>query len=685
LSPDYYFYPADIPVFGSIIALFSDYRNAKVYFVPQSLGLNLTAKRNRNTNITRPVNNTPAQLSLSRDFTTTRGFNFSWKITEGGLLNISTSYNVNIASSLAYLETDEFGMQRRESEIWNDIFSGRFFGKDYQYQQSLDFRTSPKLPSLWDINKYFTLSAGYSASYQWNNDFRNLELGRSAGYSSKASVGLTLRLKALTQPLFAETAEEQNLEKSKSPSPIGERGHQRSLTEVQQQPQNKLPNIDSTNTVTDSLAVADTLELESVKKKSPLKNAFLFLRSIAKTLFFDYESITFNFSSDNNLSKSGIGGKGTGFTNFWGIFYNENNGPTRGFMVGLSNDVGRRAPNGNLNDNFSQRNNFDFKTSRPLWEGAKIDLSWQVGWSINKNTQLTTDSLGNVSLGPLTSTGSISRSFLSLPPVLFLSVFKSGIKKVNELYDPNSPNQRENLSNAFLKGFESLPLLSKLNFFQQFARYIPRPNWRISWDGLENFFLFKSFAKKVTLDHAYNSTYTEGWKINPDGKQEVQTQRIEYGFSPLVGLNFSFGEVWGGTLISSLKYSTKTGYDLGISTTNINENFSKDIGITAGYSKSGFELPFFGLSLKNDIEFSFSYTSTKNSVVIYDFTNFSEEGTPQDGTTRVTLEPRIKYTISSKVTLSIFYRRSSVKPEGAARIPPTTTNEAGLDVHISIQ
>jgi len=66
-------------------------------------------------------------------------------------------------------------------------------------------------------------------------------------------------------------------------------------------------------------------------------------------------------------------------------------------------------------------------------------------------------------------------------------------------------------------------------------------------------------------------------------------------------------------------------------------------------------------------------------------TDFIEDGTPKDGTIRTTFEPRIKYTISSKVTLSIFYRRSSVEPEGAARIPPTTTNEAGLDVHISIQ
>ncbi len=221
--------------------------------------------------------------------------------------------------------------------------------------------------------------------------------------------------------------------------------------------------------------------------------------------------------------------------------------------------------------------------------------------------------------------------------------------------------------------------------FKDIANYIPRPNWSITWDGLEKFFLFKKVAKKVTFSHVYSSSYTEGWRISPDGVQETQSQRIEYGFTPLAGLNFTFGELWGGNLISSVKYSTGTNYNLGISNQNITETFSRDIGITAGYSKSGFELPLFGVSLKNDIEFTFSYSSTQNSIVRYEMNNFTEEGIPQDGTTRTTIEPRIKYTISSKVTLSIFYRRSSVQPEGASRVTPTVTNEAGLDVHISIQ
>ncbi|MGE5497895.1 MAG: hypothetical protein ACM3Q2_07490, partial [Syntrophothermus sp.] len=123
----------------------------------------------------------------------------------------------------------------------------------------------------------------------------------------------------------------------------------------------------------------------------------------------------------------------------------------------------------------------------------------------------------------------------------------------------------------------------------------------------------------------------------------------------------------------------------GNSTKNITETNSKEIGISASYSKTGFDLPIFGLSLKNDIEITLAYTRSQNSVVNYNMDLFTEGGIPQDGTVRTTMEPRIKYVISSKVTLSIFYKRSSVQPEGAARISATTTNEAGLDVHISIQ
>jgi len=688
LSPDYYFEPVDIPVLGVLFALLTDYSKTKVYFTPQSIAANVTAKRNQSSSITRPTVGIGGQLTepneiVSRDFQASRGFNFNWKITEGGFLNLSTNYNVNISSSLAYLETDIDGNPRSESKIWNDIFNGIFFGRDFRYQQNIDFRTNPRLPSLWDINRYFTVTANYSAGYQWNNDFRQVELGRSAGFSNKSSATLTLRLKALFDPLFAEEppvtktqpnqrnkGRQTQVEQTKKPEEQGE-----FLLTVQ----------DSTGkAVTGTITETDSIVVED--KPGSLSRALGFLKIAVKTILFDYENINISFNNDNTLSKSGLQATGSGFNNFWGFIHSDKEGPGRAFMLGLSDDVGPRVRQAgtNLSDVFQQKNSFDLKTSRPLWEGAKIDINWKVGWSLNKNTTISTDDQGNLFVSNINSTGTLNRSFLSLPPSLFLSVFNSGIKRVNELYNPDSPDAASSLSEAFIQGFETFPIFARLGFLEEFSRYIPRPNWRITWDGLEKLPLFESIATRVSLEHSYSSNYTEGWKLSPDGEKQVQTQKIDYAFAPLARVNMTFGQLWGGNLMGSVQYSTRTSFDLGITTSNINETFSRDIGFTINYSKTGFELPLFGVSLQNDIEFSLSYTSAKNSTIRYEMANFTEEGIPQDGTARVTIEPRIKYTISAKVTLSIFYKRSTVEPEGASRIPPTTTNEAGLDVNIII-
>ena len=722
LSQNNFFYAADLPLIGTIVDLFSDYRKARFFYLPQSFSLNLTATRNYSYTLARGVNVLPL---TNRDFKSTRSLSFQWRLTEGGLLNLGLSYNFNFSSSLAYLLTDDgtsTGIPRSESQIWRDIFTKDFFGRDFQYQQSVDLRSSPKLPGIWDLNRYFTVNWGWGSSYSWQNSVEQAELGRSAGFSNKVSASLQVRWKSLTEPLFKEeVVKENNLPKQediqqRERTPGGEtrsiKGREDRRLEHRRNEELKI-NADSLNEKNrvikpdsivikpdslvnenkkpvDSLIAAKAKEdsLNAIPTESKLKIALSSIKAGIKWLLFDYETIQFNFSNDNSVQKSGIKGTGSGIANFWGLFQNEENGPSRAFMLGLSQDVGQRAyiphslNNSNLTDNFSQRNSIDFKTSRQLWEGASLDLNWKVNWQISKSSTIQTDSLGRTTVVNPTSTGSITRSFVALPQIPLLSFIKGGIKRVNELYDP----AKNNISDAFRSGFESLPIISNLPFLKAFTKYIPRPNWNFNWDGLEKYSIFKSWTKRVSLSHAYSSEYTEGWRIDASGTQITQSQKVSYGFAPLAGINITLNSLWDGDLSGNIKYGTTTSYDLGVTTNNITETYSRDIGISASYSKRGFEIPLFGISLKNDIEISFSYTSSTNSVVIFDLGDrFTEAGTPQDGTLRTTLEPRIKYTISSKVTLSVFYKRTATTPQGAARITPTTTNEAGLDVHISIQ
>ena len=173
--------------------------------------------------------------------------------------------------------------------------------------------------------------------------------------------------------------------------------------------------------------------------------------------------------------------------------------------------------------------------------------------------------------------------------------------------------------------------------------------------------------------------------INPDGTKEIQSQIVDYGFQPLIGISFDFNKFFDGTLQSTIRYSTRSSYSLGASTHNITQAFTRDINITASYLRSGFEIPLFGISLKNDLEISFSYTIGQSSSIIFDLDNWIDSGTPQDGKTNTVIGPKIKYVMSQRVTLSIFYTRTKIEPEGASRLIPTTTNEAGIDVRISIQ
>ncbi|MGH2568714.1 MAG: hypothetical protein ACRDGA_10265, partial [Bacteroidota bacterium] len=306
---------------------------------------------------------------------------------------------------------------------------------------------------------------------------------------------------------------------------------------------------------------------------------------------------------------------------------------------------GLRAPNGNLTDVYSQSNRVTMRTSRPLWEGARLELNWNLAWDYNVNKTVQSDADGNPSVLNRLVSGSVDRSFISLPPILFFKFFKTSVEDVNKIYerlkadrsDPRSNDTK--LSQAFEEGLEALPLGRKL-----IGDLLPRPNWSIRWDGLEKLPLFSLVAQKMTLDHSYTSSYRTRWKLSPSGDEITESQQVTYGFSPLVGVSITFGEFLKGNFGSTIRYGTTTTLDLSPSAQNIVETAATDIAVSANYGRRGFEFPFFGLSLSNDIDLSFSYTYTRNTRKVYDMkVNFKKDGTPLEGSSRTLIETRIRY------------------------------------------
>ncbi|HLF19837.1 MAG TPA: hypothetical protein VI704_03515, partial [Bacteroidota bacterium] len=663
-SADNYLQP--FTLFGDFF-LFSPWKALKFYFTPKSFNTGVTIVRGQAKEKTR---NQVAQRPVVRSMSANRNMSFSWQFFEGGLLNLGTDYQVNINSSLVHLEVDQFGQQRSFSDILKDMFlSGDFinFGIDQQYGQTISLNSRLVVPQVWKLDKIITPSLRYSTQYDWANNLQAGSLGKSAGWSSNLTFSLDFNVKTVSEEIWS----------SKPPAAV---------------------------------------ETDTTKTKSVFERADQLSRVLLKAPFFDFERVNITFTQQNRAQNGGLLG-GTGFGNIFGRlpFIQSSlpeNGPSLLYQLGFASDPhghvvlrskgtfpffsgytvsGLRAAGSStvlLTDVFSQTNRMTMQTNRPLWEGASLNLNWNVGWSYNQNRTIEPDAQGMPLERNRVISGDVDRTFLSFPPILFFQFFKTSIDEVNKKYEQSKiiqdgrPNDVK-LSRAFEDGLEALPVLKKV-----FGSMVPRMNWSIRWDGLEKMPLLKALASRVTLDHSYSSTYRRRWRITPQGDEITESQQVTYGFAPLAGINLTFKEFVKGNFTASFRYGTSKSFDLAPSIFNITESSSDDITMTTGFNRQGFEIPLFGLSLSNDLDISFSYTYSKNSRKLYDMRApvFKKDGTPLEGSSRTVMEPRIRYVLSARVTASFYYRYTKIKPDAdGSRIPGSTVNEGGLDVHVAIQ
>lgn len=676
LPPDYYIQPFK-SLFSGIFML-DGFKDWKFYYVPiTNLSGNIGAQRSRTFQLGSGLGSVATD---TRNFTGAKSFGFGWKLTEGGLTGLAGDYGLSVDRNLLTLDNDSVG--RGFKSILKDIFLA---GEDSRYGQRVTFNSKPKIPDVFDLPKYITLNAAYAVNYGWQNSFQHEDIGKSAGFDNNILLSMDLRLKALTDPLF------QSKDASAPPPPGSAATPPKSSS--------------------DSSAGKEKPQPE---KKSNISGLLSGLKTAAKIFlqipFLNYETFNISFSQTNRASNSGVIGS-TGFKNFWGRLPFQgsltDNGPSRLYQLGLISDPsgrlryspssrfpflgwatepGLRPPNASLADQYGQTNNITLRTNRPLWEGATLELNWKVGWQFQKNTTFQTDEFGNRdTIGSTIATqGSIERSYLSIPPVLLFKSLNSSLEDVGKKYDAllETHNQSEALSEAFEKGLEALPFLNKL-----FGQYVPRPNWTLRWDGIEKIVGVGNVVDHMSLEHAYGSSFRRDFRGDVGGGERTDVERVQYGFTPLLGVNATFREFLKGNMSGNLRYNTSTVYDLNLAGLNIVETGTQEFSLSLTYSRRGFRFPLFGLNLTNDVDLSVTFSRAKNSRRSFDpaLLSINQEGIPIEGSTRTNLEPRIRYILSSRVSAALFYRLTKIAPDDqGSPIPGTTTNEAGVEIHITI-
>lgn len=686
LSPDWTLSPLKwldgVPVLET-------YKNLKISFTPSQLTSSITFGRSRQTEQSRFLD---FPSPVVRTFFSTRQIQLNqWKLTEGGLLNTTMDYSLNVGSTLIPLELDDNYQQRSGSEITSQMFfhNGQFInlGDDRSYTQTVTLNFKPKIPPIFSIDKFLDGTGSFTTNYRWDNQLQPIpelrDIAKSARFDNTIRFSLATKLKSLGDSWFGKTRIGFREDSTKNAST-------------------------GTTTVTSATTSYTTDALQ-----------------IMKLLFLDYENITMNFNQTNSATNPGILG-GTGITNFWARspFTRSNEdifGPSTAYQLGLianphggfsmvgsnkfpffcfETSAGLRPPNATLQDNFAQQSSVELRTNRPLWKGANLELNWRSTFSYNQNETTNTDSTGVPTFSNIAATHGYQRTYLSLPSFLFFSVLNNTPEHVKSLYykrrdaidavETDTVRRNELHSQALAESFETG--LESLSFFSGgLAQIMPRVNWSLTWEGLEkmNLFgwdVFHGLAKTVRLEHKYVSTFQKNESYSDATGNVVQSESVDLGFQPLIGLAMQFDETkLNGNMTANLRYNTKTNYALSTSDRGtISKSVANEFSLQVTYNRKNFELPLFGTVFKNDLELSLltSYRRTKRATYQVEATD-GTDGSSLDGTTNIIIEPRARYAMSRTVTASLFFRYEANLNEGAAT-PGTTTTQIGLDIRIAI-
>ncbi|MBX9784475.1 MAG: cell surface protein SprA [Chitinophagaceae bacterium] len=240
-----------------------------------------------------------------------------------------------------------------------------------------------------------------------------------------------------------------------------------------------------------------------------------------------------------------------------------------------------------------------------------------------------------------------------------------------------------------------------------FKRYVPKPNWRLTYNGLSRLPGLDKIFTNFTITHSYSSNlsmnnftsallYADQLGLGfPSFVDTVSKNFVPYfivpnvtiseRFQPLIGIDVQLTN----QLNFKLDYGRSRTISLSLIDFQVSEVRSVDITVGAGWRKRGLNLPFkvpfskgSTKQLQNDISFRFDLTYRDNAIAnnILDQRNTI----PTGGQKILNINPSIDYVLNNRIRLRLFLEQSRVIGY-IATPPPVVNTRAGLQVNISLQ
>jgi cell surface protein SprA len=239
-----------------------------------------------------------------------------------------------------------------------------------------------------------------------------------------------------------------------------------------------------------------------------------------------------------------------------------------------------------------------------------------------------------------------------------------------------------------------------------FKDILPKPNWRVTYSGLNRIKGLDKIFTNFSLTHAYNASlgmnsftsallYQDvsrfGYPSFIDSASNnyipfflVPNITIQEQFAPLLGIDMTFSN----QLSLKFEYVKQRQLSLSLIDYQLSEVRSTEYTFGGGFRKRGLKLPFKlpftkadTKKLDNEINFRLDFRVRDNVTSNSRLDQNSAFAT--NGSKEITISPTVDYYISNRINVKLYFDQRRVNPYISSS-PPTVDTRAGVQIRISL-
>jgi cell surface protein SprA len=258
---------------------------------------------------------------------------------------------------------------------------------------------------------------------------------------------------------------------------------------------------------------------------------------------------------------------------------------------------------------------------------------------------------------------------------------------------------QEVLIPAFLEAYGGVSSSSVL--FDPFMK-VPKPNWRLTYDGLTQIPWFNKRFKRVTIGHGYRSTfsissyetnllyqdpnnegYTEATDINGNflSKYAINQVVISEQLSPLIKVDMT----WKNSLLTRFEIKKTRNLTMAFTNNQLTEVRGSELIIGAGYRLKDVKIPIKSggkqKDLKSDLNVKADFSIRSNTTIVRKLVE--ETNTPLKGQRILSINITADYAINRRFNIQAFYKRTGTKPF-VSNLFNTSQSSAGVTIRFQL-